>query len=266
MGVNVLAISRQGRRQTQRLSDEQFREGDVLALNGDLGHVAFLVRELGVLPLADRKIELGRRSSAWLPLLALGGAVAAASADLAPIAIAFLAAVVLLAVLRVMRPGEMYEAVDPAVIVLMAALIPVTNAVQTTGGTEAIVHWIGSALSGISPVGALAAVLVATMLVTPVLNNAATVLLMGPVAAAYAKSVGLNADAFLMAVAVGASCDFLTPFGHQSNTLVMGPGGYRFFDYTRLGAPLSVIVVLVAVPVITHVWPLEAANVSSERR
>lgn len=258
MGVNVLAISRQGRRRTRRLSDERFKEGDVLALNGDRGHVAFLVRELGLLPLADRKIELGRRSNAWLPLAALMLAAAAASMEIVPIVVAFLTAVVALALLRVVRPGEMYEAVDPSLIVLMAALIPVTNAVQTSGGTEFVAGWLNEMLADVAPTVALGGVLVATMLVTPVLNNAATVLLMGPIAAAYASSAGLNIDAFLMAVAIGASCDFLTPFGHQSNTLVMGPGGYKFSDYTRLGLPLSALVILVAVPTITLAWPLRA--------
>lgn len=256
LGVNLLAVSRQGRRRTSRIAAQPFKEGDVLALQGDIDHVAFLVRELGLLPLADRKIELGRRGSGWLPIAVMAAAVAAASFDVLPIAIAFLAAVVVLAVTRVMRPGEMYESIDPSIIILMAALIPVTTAVQTSGGTEAVSALVGSWLGGVSPILALAVVMVATMLVTPILNNAATVLLMGPIAAGFAKAAGLNVDAFLMAVAIGASCDFLTPFGHQSCTLVMGPGGYKFSDYPRLGLPLTLIVAAVALPMIAYVWPL----------
>ncbi len=258
LGVNLLAVSRQGRRRTTRIGAQPFKEGDVLALQGDIDHVGFLVRELGLLPLADRKIELGRRGSGWLPLGLMAAAVAAASLDLTPIAISFLAAVVVLAITRVMRPGEMYEAIDPSIIILMAALIPVTTAVQTSGGTEVVSAFVRVWLGGVSPMMALAAVMFATMLVTPILNNAATVLLMGPIAASFAKASGLNVDAFLMAVAIGASCDFLTPFGHQSCTLVMGPGGYKFSDYPRLGAPLTLIVAGVALPMIAYVWPLTA--------
>jgi di/tricarboxylate transporter len=150
----------------------------------------------------------------------------------------------------------MYEAVDGSIIVLLAALIPVTGALQTTGLTEVIASGMAHAGASLPAVASLALVMVATMLITPILNNAATVLLMGPLAAGFAQKLGLSVDPFLMAVAVGASCDFLTPFGHQSNTLVMGPGGYRFGDYARLGAPLSLLVLLVAVPMIVLVWPL----------
>lgn len=256
MGINLLAMSRQNRRTTKRLSRERFREGDVLALQGDLDHLAFMVRELGLLPLSERKIELGRRTSALLPVGVMAAAVAAATAGVLPIAAAFLAGVVVLAVARFMRPDEMYAAVDPSIIVLMAALIPVTEAVRTSGGTDDIAALIARLAAGLSPLMVLAGVLVATLLVTPVLNNAATVLLMAPIAAGYASKAGLNPDAFLMAVAIGASCDFLTPFGHQSNTLVMGPGGYKFLDYARLGLPLTLIIIAVTLLTLPWFWPL----------
>jgi len=256
MGINLLAMSRQGRRRTRRLARERFREGDVLALHGDLDHLAFTIKELGLLPLAERRIELGRRSSVLLPVAIMGGAVVLATTGLLPIAGAFLTGVVALAILRVMRPDEMYAAIDPSIIVLMAALIPVTDAVQSTGGTQDIARFIAGIGAGWSPLAMLAVVLVSTILITPVLNNAATVLLMGPIAVGLGNSAGMSVDALLMAVAIGASCDFLTPFGHQSNTLVMGPGGYRFLDYTRFGLPLTVLVVVVALVVLPVVWPL----------
>lgn len=257
-GINLLAMSRQGRRHTSRLARQRIYEGDVLALQGDLDHLALMTRELNLLPLADRKIELGRRANVFLPIATMAVAVALATLEIVPIAVAFLAAVVFLAVARVMRPAEMYGAIDPSIIVLMAALIPVTNAVQSTGGTEVVAGLVASLVDASAPMLALGLVLVATLLVTPVLNNAATVLLMGPIAAGIATKAGLNPDAFLMAVAIGASCDFLTPFGHQSNTLVMGPGGYRFLDYGRLGLPLTLIVIAVSIPMIAWVWPLKA--------
>ena len=156
-----------------------------------------------------------------------------------------------------MRLSDMYDAVDGSIIVLLAALIPVTGALQSTGLTEVIASGLAGAGASLPAVASLALVMAATMLVTPILNNAATVLLMGPLAAGFAQKLGLSVDPFLMAVAVGASCDFLTPFGHQSNTLVMGPGGYRFGDFVRVGVPFSLIVLVVSVllvPVLLPLW------------
>jgi di/tricarboxylate transporter len=255
-GVNLLALSRQGRRSTARLSRQRFREGDVVVLQGDLEQMPVTLRELGALPLAERKINLGQPAKVALPLGVMAGAVVLTTAGVLPVAIAFLAAVAVLAVFRVMRLTDMYEAVDGSIIVLMAALIPVAGALQSTGLTGLIAASVAAAGAALPPVAMLCLVLVATMLVTTVLNNAATVLLMGPIAADLAIKLGLSVDPFLMAVAIGASCALLTPFGHQSNTLVLGPGGYRFGDYARLGVPLSLIVVAVAIPLIMLVWPL----------
>jgi di/tricarboxylate transporter len=151
---------------------------------------------------------------------------------------------------------EAYQAVDWPVIVLLGALIPVSEAVSTTGGTDLIAGWLSDIMNMLSPIAALGLIMIVAMAVTPFLNNAATVLMLGPIAGGLAQRLGLNPDPFLMAVAVGAACDFLTPIGHQCNTLVMGPGGYRFGDYWRLGLPLSFIVLLVGVPMIALVWPL----------
>ncbi len=256
-GVNLLAVSRQGKRVTSRLKHVRFEAGDVLVLQGQLDAMSLTQEELGCLPLAERKISLGRPVRAFLPVLVMLGAVALATAGTLPVSIAFLAAVVLLGVLRVMPLNDMYAAVDWPVVVLLAALIPVTAALEKTGGTELIASTIVSLSQGWSPMVAVAFFLLATLAITPVLNNAATVLLMGPIAAGYAKKSGLSIDPFLMAVVIGASCDFLTPFGHQSNTLVYGPGGYRFGDYARLGLPLTLIVIAVGLPMILLVWPLQ---------
>jgi len=139
---------------------------------------------------------------------------------------------------------------------MLAALIPVSDSLRTTGATDLIATWLSQVSAGLPPVGALAVILVAAMAVTPFLNNAATVLVMAPIAAAFATDLGLRPEAFLMAVAIGAGCDFLTPIGHQCNTLVMGPGGYRFGDYWRLGLPLSILVILITVPLLPIIWPL----------
>jgi di/tricarboxylate transporter len=255
-GVNLLAISRQGKRTTSRLKHVRFEAGDVLVLQGKLDEMSVTQEELGCLPLAERKIALGRPVRASIPAAVMIGAVILATLGILPVAVAFLVAVVILGVLRVMPLNDMYGAIDFPVIVLLAALIPVTAALETTGGTEAISSAIATLAEGWAPVTALTLFLLATLAVTPVLNNAATVLLMGPIAATYARKAGLSMDPFLMAVAIGASCDFLTPFGHQSNTLVYGPGGYKFGDYARLGLPLTAIVVVVSIPMIMLVWPL----------
>jgi len=255
-GVNLLALSRQGRRTTTRLARQRFREGDVVVLQGDLEQMPVRLRELGALPLAERKVDLGRPTKVALPVGVMVGAVALTATGILPVAVAFLLAVVTLAVFQVIRLSDIYEAIDGSIIVLMAALIPVTEAMKTTGLTEEIASGIAMAGAGLAPVALLGFIFVATLMITPVINNAATVLLMGPIAAGFAMKLGLSVDPFLMAVAVAASCEFLTPFGHQSNVLVLGPGGYRFSDYARLGVPLSIIVTIVAVPLIALVWPL----------
>ena len=255
-GVNMLAIRRNGRRVDERLSRVEITPGDVVVLQGNLERMSETLARLGCLPLADRKLQLGAPARMFLPAGLLAVAVAFTAVGLLPPSVAFVGAVLGIAVLRLLPLSDLYSAVDWPVVVLLGAMIPVTQALQTTGGTELIAGWIATAGASVAPIALIGLVMVATMLVTPVLNNAATVLLMGPIAATLAQRLDLNMDPFLMAVAVGASCDFLTPIGHQSNTLVMGPGGYRFSDYWRLGLPVSILVVLVGVPLIALVWPV----------
>jgi di/tricarboxylate transporter len=173
-----------------------------------------------------------------------------------PISVAFFGAALALILTKALALREAYEAIEWPILILLGALIPVSEAVRTTGATDLIAGWLSGAATSLPPMGSLALMLVASMAVTPFLNNAATVLMMAPIGASLASKLGLNPDPFLMAVAVGAACDFLTPFGHQCNTLVMGPGGYRFGDYWKLGLPLSVLVVIVGVPTIALVWQL----------
>jgi di/tricarboxylate transporter len=139
---------------------------------------------------------------------------------------------------------------------MLAALIPVSDSLRSTGASDLIAGWLGHAAQGLPPFAALGMILLTAMAVTPFLNNAATVLVMGPIAAGFATTLGFRPEAFLMAVAIGAGCDFLTPIGHQCNTLVMGPGGYKFSDYPRLGAPLSIMIVIVSIPMLLYVWPV----------
>ena len=258
-GIGILAVSRRGRRIEQSLSAVRFRAGDVVVLRGREAALAPALGALKVLPLAARAIALGRNDRSWIPAAILVAAMALVALHVVPVAVAFFGAVVLVLLLRCMSPHEAYQAVEWPVLVLLGALIPISETVSSTGGADLVAGHLTALVQGLSPVAALATILVLAMAVTPFLNNAATVLVMGPIAAKLATKLGLNPDPFLMAVALGAACDFLTPIGHQCNTLVMGPGGYRFGDYARLGLPLSLIVIAVGVPMIALVWPLRPA-------
>jgi len=256
--LNVLAISRSGERITQRLRSLRLQAGDVVVMQGRFEDFPDKLKELGILPLAARDVGLGGGRRRWIPVVVLAAAMLAVAFKVLPVAIAFFAAAVVLLLTRALSLREAYETMEWPILILLGALIPVSEAVRTTGASDLIAGWLQIATSTVPAIGALALMLVAAMAVTPFLNNAATVLMVAPIAASLAARLGLNPDPFLMAVAVGAACDFLTPFGHQCNTLVMGPGGYRFNDYWKLGLPLSILVIIAGVPLIAAVWPLRA--------
>jgi di/tricarboxylate transporter len=255
-GVNLLAVSRTGQRLTERLGTIELEMGDVIVLQGNFAQLPERLRALNCLPLAERELFLGRPRAAWLPVLILGAAMVLTAFGIVPVAIAFFGAAVLVVLARAIALRQVYQIVEWPIVLMLAALIPVSEALHTTGATDLIAGWLSQAAAGLPPFAALSLILGVAMLVTPFLNNAATVLIMAPIAAGFATSLGYQPDAFLMAVAIGAGCDFLTPIGHQCNMLVMGPGGYRFSDYPRLGGPLSLIVILVAVPALLFFWPI----------
>jgi di/tricarboxylate transporter len=207
------------------------------------------------LPLAGRDIRLGSGRRRYLPVLVLAGAMLLVALQVVPVAIGFFGAALILILARSLNVREAYEVIDWPLLVLIGALIPVSEALQTTGASDVLGGLLSMVADAMPPHGALALILVAAMAVTPFLNNAATVLVMAPITAKFASDLGYSPDPFLIAVALGAGSDFLTPIGHQSNTLVMGPGGYRFGDYWRLGLPLSLLVVAVGVALIPVVWP-----------
>jgi di/tricarboxylate transporter len=254
--VNLLAVSRSSTRFTERLRDIILRTGDVLVLRGNLAQLPETLKELGCLPLAPREIRLGNVRRALVPIGILGGAMALTALGVLPVAIAFFTAAALVVLLGALSLREAYEAIEWPILVMLGALIPVSESIRSTGGADLIAGWLSQVAHLLPSYGALALIMVAAMAVTPFLNNAATVLVMAPIAASFAGQLGFRPDAFLMAVAVGAGCDFLTPIGHQCNTLVMGPGGYRFGDYWRLGLPLSLLVIGLGVPLILIAWPL----------
>jgi di/tricarboxylate transporter len=255
-GVNLLALSRGGRRNTTRLGRMIFREGDVVVLHGYAGEMTDALARLGCLPLAERNLQLGRPRKILLTSAVLLTSVILAATELVPPALAFTGGAVAIVVLGILNLREAYEAIDWPILVMLGALIPIGEAMHSNGTTGLVAGWLLGASAALPIWGTLALLLVITMLLTPLVHHAAAVIVMGPVAANIAQHLGVSIDAFLMAVAVGASCDFLSPIGHQCNTLVMGPGGYRFGDYWRLGLPLSLLVAACGVPLILLAWPL----------
>lgn len=253
--VNLLAVSRRGERITRQMRSVRLRPGDVLVLQGNLNTLPETLGQLRCLPLAARDLRLGAGRHSILPLAVLAVAMLLMALHVLPVAVAFFAAAVAMLVVRSLSLREAYEAIEWPILILLGAMIPVSDALRATGGADLVAGWLSRAGEAMPAYGSLGLVMVAAMAVTPFLNNAATVLVMGPIAAGFAQRLGYAPDAFLMAVAIGAACDFLTPIGHQCNTLVMGPGGYRFGDYWRLGLPLSVMVLLVGVPLIAFFWP-----------
>ena len=256
-GLNLIAVSRKGQRLDKRLGAITLKAGDVIVLQGPLGLLPERLRDLGALPLAERAIRLGNSRRGLLPVIILAAAMIATAMGLVPVAIAFFAAAGLIMATGVLPLREAYESIEWPILIMLGALIPVADTLRTTGASDIIANGLADIGAMLPAWGAVALILVAAMAVTPVLNNAATVLVMAPIAAVFAEDLGYRPEAFLIATAMGAGCDFLTPIGHQCNTLVLGPGGYKFSDYARLGAPLSLLVVLVGTPLILLTWPLK---------
>jgi len=252
--LNVVAIARQGQRLKQRLADIHFRSGDILLVQGYQDSLMGTLQTLGCLPLAERALTLGRENKLWLAGGLFLAAIALILMGWLEPPVALVACAVAMILTRLLTTEEAYRAIDWSVIVLLAAMIPVGQALDSTGGADLIAAQILAVAEGHAAWVGVTIILAGTMLLSNVVNNAAAAVLVAPIALGLSQQLGLASDAALMAVAVGASCAFLTPIGHQSNALVMEPGGYRFGDYWRLGLPLSVIVTGVAVPMILWVW------------
>ncbi|WEX08823.1 SLC13 family permease [Chelativorans sp. AA-79] len=255
-GVTLLGVSRQGQRFRERVRRLPIKPGDVVLLLGPESRVNDAADWLGVLPLAERSHNVVQRGKALFTIGVFAAAVATAVAGLVPLAIALAGAVAVYAFSNIMRAREVYEAVEWPVIVLLGSLIPLGLALEETGGTRLIAEVI-VAQTGALPVWAILAILmVVTMTLSDFLNNVATALIAAPVGLSVARALDVSPDPFLMGIAVAASCAFLTPIGHKNNTIIMGPGGYRFGDYWRMGLPLEMIIIAVGVPAILFVWPL----------
>ncbi|MFL2550996.1 MAG: SLC13 family permease, partial [Arenicellales bacterium] len=234
----------------------QILPGDILLLYGAEDRLDQAVQWLGCLALADRGLTVIQRQKAGLAIGAFALAILAASLGWLYLSVALGAVVVVYVVFGLVKPTEVYESVEWPVIVLLGSLIPIGSALESSGGTALIAEWILIATEGLAPVIVLAILMIVTMSLSDVLNNVATALIAAPIGLEIAGRLELNPDPFLMAVAVAASCAFLTPIGHKNNTIVMGPGGYRFGDYWRMGLPLEILVVAMSLPAILFFWPL----------
>lgn len=255
-GLNLLAVSRQGHRSIKRLRSTAILPGDVLLMQGSHEALAGFAAEYGCVPLAARAIRIPDRRQALIAMLVMLTAVGGAALGLLPAAISFAGGVLAFMALRIMPLRRIYEAVDWPVVVLLAALIPVAGAMATTGAADLLARVLLEKVAQGHPVLGLALILVVTMTLSDFMNNAATAAVMCPIGISTALQLNASADSFLMAVAIGASCAFLTPIGHQNNTLILGPGGFRFGDYWRLGLPMEILVIAVSLPMLLLMWPL----------
>lgn len=255
-GVNLLAISRQGQVLRKRLDRIRFRTGDVLLMQSHVETLKETVDVLGCLPLAGRGLRIGQPRQILTALGIFVAALVLAALGFIAVQVAFVAAAVIMVITKIVSLREAYESIDWPIIILLGAMIPVGEALETTGGAQLIAGSLLNLANMMPPAGTLVITLVATMFLSDLVNNAAAVVLMAPIGIGVAHGMGVAVDPFLMAIAIGASCAFLTPIGHQSNTLVMGPGGYKFGDYWRMGLLLEIIVAVVAIPLILYFWPL----------
>ena len=254
-GVNLLAISRQGQVLRNRLDSIRFRSGDVLLLQSHTERLKETVEQLGCLPLAGRGLRIGSSRQMLTMLAIFLGAILVTAFGLLPVQISFAAAVVLIILSGIVTLGEAYASIEWPIVILLGAMIPVGEALETTGGAQLIAGSLVQVSRYLPVAATLAIVLIVTMFLSDLVNNAAAAVLMTPIGINIAQGMGVSVDSFLVAIIIGVSCAFLTPIGHQSNTLVMGPGGYKFGDYWRMGLLLEVVVVIVAVPLILFFFP-----------
>jgi di/tricarboxylate transporter len=253
----LLGLWRQGAKFRTRLSREIFRVGDVLLLGVrsiDEEGVKERIKHLGLMPLMQREMQvIPSRSRLFKSIIFFVTFLLLAAFNVINIVIAFLLCVLAFIGVKVLN-GNLYRSIEWPVIVMLAAMIPIGQALETTGISNNIAMFISGYTEALPIYMIILLILVVTMFVSDIINNAATAIIMAPIAANISSQLGAPVEPFLMAVAVGASCAFLSPIGHQCNTLVMAPGGYKFGDYWRLGLPLEIVIAAISVPMIMYVW------------
>ena len=252
----LMGISRQGSRITKQLRKTPLQAGDILLLLTPQDNGADVIEWMGCLPLADRGFQVTADGKKWAAIGIFAAAIVAASLELLDLPIALGIVAISYVAIGLIPPHKLYEQIEWPVIVLLGSMIPLGAALETSGGTQLIAGALVQYTAGFAPWVILTILMVVTMTLSDVLNNTATTIVAAPVALQIAQTLGVNADPFLMAVAISASAAFLTPIGHKNNTLILGPGGYSFGDYWRMGLPLEILVVAVSIPLILIFWPL----------
>jgi di/tricarboxylate transporter len=253
--VVLMAVARQGQPIQKRLGDVEFRVGDVLLLQGAQDNIEEHAASLHLLPLAEREVRVGIFSKITIAVAIFVAAILLSMFKIMPTTLSFLGAILAYVFLGILPLRDLYREIDWPVIVLLGAMIPVSGALQSTGLTGEIATAVNNLTESMPAWSIVALLMVVTMCLSDVINNAATALIMAPIGVGIALQMGVSPDPFLMAVAVGASCAFLTPIGHQCNALILGPGGYRFGDYWRMGLPLEILIVIGSVPLILKFFP-----------
>ena len=255
-GINVLGVAREGQKLGTALANIRFKPGDVLLLQGDRDTLNEVFQRFGCLPLAQRNLRLGVTTKLILPLGIFTASILAAALGFLSVPVAFALAAGLMVTTNILPLRELYESIEWPIIVLLGATIPLGSALERSGAADTIANSVLAVSAGAPEYVAVGLLMLVTLVLSNIVNNAAAAVLMAPIGISMANSFGASIDPFLMAVAIGAAVPFLTPIGHQSNILVMGPGGYRFGDYWKLGLPLSVLVCAVAMVLIPWFWPL----------
>ena len=252
----LMAVARQDKPIHKRLGKVKFRVGDVLLLQGPEKEFKNIITSLDLLPLAEREIEVGVFSKVSFALMIFTVSILLSVLSVVPTTVSFTGAILAYVFSGILPIRDLYKNIDWPIIVLLGAMIPLSNALQNTGTTTLIADQVVSMTQGLPSWSIIALVMVITMFMSDIINNAATAMIMGPISVGIAISMGVSMDPFLMSVAIGASCAFLTPIGHQCNALILGPGGYRFSDYWRMGLPLEIIITVLGTPLILYFWPL----------
>lgn len=256
--VNLVAVSRKGISSIGRLKSFRFKSGDVLLMQVPVSILQDTYSKLGCLPLAERGVATNVEHDTFkkvLPLTLFALAIIVTTIGILPVQVAFAFTAVALVILKVLTPREFYNAIEWPSIIMLGSLLPLGSALQSSGGSATIANGLMKASTVLSPTLMVALLMIMTMTLTNLISNTASAVLMAPIAFALAEFMGVSPDPLLMSVSVASSSAFLTPIGHQSNMLVMGPGGYRFTDYWYLGLPLSILVVVIGTPLIQYVWP-----------
>lgn len=258
-GINLVAVSRKGHSSIHRLKAFRFSRGDILLIQVPLADIKETYLKLKCLPLAERGVNIDSSNGAlnrFQTLFLFATGIILTTLGVLPVQISFSIVAVALVLLGILTKREFYDAIEWPIIIMLGALLPVGSALESTGGADTIASLMMNFSNVLPPAMMMVLLMIITMVLTNLINNAAAAVLMAPIAYNLSLQMGINPDPLLMSVAIASSSAFLTPIGHQSNTLVMGPGGYRFGDYWKLGLPVSIVVLIISTPLILYVWPM----------